>query len=210
MNIEEEATKIAEKHKIPSCHSNFQIENFIIGKETSEIGKAWQILREINVRIENLKNAKEEIEETKDNLELANLDLEEETNKELNDLNEINLKKKEITLRKANRKINKIQAVLQKLQENKESIFQELEVFVNLFKKLSENGVIREFNDPEAQLEYWQQKLTAEVVISQFLGLPINPEVIKSCLAVPGTDEITKQIKNAYALATKKLTLKSN
>ena len=69
--ILEKIKKICNEHRIPSVHSDFQIANFIIGKETSLVGKQWQCLRELQSRKDSLELVENEIEEINDNIEFA-------------------------------------------------------------------------------------------------------------------------------------------
>ena len=210
MTLEENAEIILNKYKIPSCHSNFQIENFILGKEYSPSGQIWQCIREIQARIENLQNYYADKEDKADDLELANIEIEQLNNKTTNDLDELEIKKNHIFIKKSERKAERIKNGLQKLEEQKENILKELNILVNAFNKLIEKYGFREFDDPEAQKEYWQSKFEKELLVTQFLGLPMNPELIKSCLSIPCDTPVAKQIKIAFDSTVKKLTTQNN
>jgi hypothetical protein len=210
MTLEENAQKILNKHKIPSCHSNFQIENFILGKEHSPAGQVWQCVREIQARVENLENYYIDRDDKNDDLELAQIEVQQIQNSTLSITDELEAKKISILLRKAKRKVGLIQNSLHKLDEQKENILKELNVLVNSFNDLVEKHGYKEFEDPVAQLEYWQAKFEKELLVTQFLGLPMNPELIKSCLSLPCDTPLAKQIKNGLNSAQKKLTSQNN
>lgn len=150
-NTENEINEICEKHKIPQRHTDFQIENFIIGKETSNHGKIWQCLRELNQRKETLYKIDIEKEELEDNLSIAKINLKKteielhRAGKESNKygigsdpaLREIYLEKKTIKARKQKRKILNIEDSLLKMQERRADVLHEANVFLNIFKSLT-------------------------------------------------------------------------
>lgn len=214
MNLVEKAKQIAEENRIPSCHSDFQIENFIIGKETSVYGKMWQCVREIQSRCDNLENCQYEMEELDDNLAMAEIDLQKLQIKIVKsaslDLERLKNKKKEILVRKQKRKIQKLLAGKELLERKKKEITQELEVFTQVFLKLTENTEYLGFNDPKAQTQYWNSKFDHELNLAAMLGTPTNLELIKSCLALPDETNVKKQIVGVLNNINKKLLGKNN
>jgi hypothetical protein len=211
MNIEQSLAEVCEKHRIPACHSDFQISNFIIGKETSLVGKQWQCLREIQARKENLELLKYEMEEVEDNIELANLDLQKFEYKLLNlDENDYKHKKLKIYIRKQQRKIKKLNAGKITLLQKKDDLEKESKMFLEIFQVLIKENGFAEFNDPNYQFEYWNKKFETEVNMCQFLGTPISGELIKSIMALPEISRIRKNVLDALTNANKKLSQKSN
>ena len=62
-------------NEIAERHSYFQMKYFIVNKEPTTQAKMWQCLREIKARYESLEAIDMEIEDSKDNLELIDLDI---------------------------------------------------------------------------------------------------------------------------------------
>lgn len=214
MNLVEKAKKIVEEHRIPGCHSDFQIENFIIGKETSIYGKMWQCVREIQARCDNLENCEHELAELNDNLSLAELDFQKLELKNISasclELHKLKLQRKEILLRKQKRRIAKLKNAQILLVRKKEEICKEVETFTQIFMKLTENQDFLPFNDPKAQTEYWNNKFDNELNLSAMFGLPANIELIKSCLALPDDTKVKKQIVGVLNNINKKLLGQNN
>ena len=77
-------------------------------------------------------------------------------------------------------------------------------------EKLSELVAYKDFDDESAQLQYWTQKFEKELVLTQTLGLPPNPELLKSCLALPSDSALKKNIEEALLNANKKLLKENN
>ena len=210
MTLEENAEAILKNYRIPTCHSNFQIQNFILGKEHTPAGQIWQCIREIQARVENLHIYYADKEDKTDDLELAKIEVLQLKNKNNTDLDHLELEKNLILIKKSERKVARIKNGLEKLEEQKDNILKELNVLVDSFNKLVDKHGYREFEDPDAQKEYWQTKFEKELIISQFLGLPINPELIKSCFSLPCDTPAAKQFKIAYDSTVKKVASENN
>ena len=213
MDVEKRAIEITNNHSVPSCHSEFQIKNFIIGKEASDIGKLWQCVKEIQVRKENLDVLNVDLEETKDNLELAKYEKQEielETNDEKGEMGKIFEAKKEIRIRKQQRKINKIEKSIETLLQQKENILFETGVFVQEFEEVSKNCVYKDYNDAQAQLQFWHSKFDSEIFFTKALGHPLSPELVKSCLALPSGSPLRQFLEQSLQIHTKKLIKENN
>lgn len=214
MTLLEKAKKIAEECRIPGCHSDFQIENFIIGKETSIYGKMWQCVREIQARCENLENCESDAEELDDNLSLAQISLRKlelrtvfESSEELQKLQD---DRKNILIKKQKRKISKIIKAQSILARKKEEILKEIETFTQIFLKLTENKEYLPYNNTLAQTEYWNNKFDHDLNLAAMFGLPANIELIKSCLALPDDTKVKKQIVGVLNNINKKLLGQNN
>jgi hypothetical protein len=203
MRVKEKADTILESCWLPSCHSNFQIKNFIIGKESSKIGKMWQCIREIQSRSESLDNLATDAEELNDNIELAKLDVEEE--KSLVAESEIAKSRKIINIRKKERALKKLFKTKSLLETQKSNVENELSVFLETFESLGGISEFKQYNEEDAQLEYWNGKFETEFLIANLLGQPLSPEFVKSCLAVPIKSKIYENIKGALDIINQKL-----
>jgi hypothetical protein len=211
MNVEEKLIEICSKNRIPSCHSDFQISNFIIGKETSNVGKQWQCLRELQARKESFRLVQLEIEDVKDNIELAQIDLA-EADEEIKNKNitEIERSRLEIKKRKQVRQIQRLENGLEELKIKKQDIENETMMFINIFENITKSTGFLEYNDPAAQNEYWNKKFETELNLNSVMNLPIGSELIKSILALPEMSTVRKKVLDALTNINKKLLEQSN
>lgn len=209
IKIEEQLNAITEKNKILPKHTNFQIEHFMLGKETSTNGKLWQCIRELGSRKENLTAVNLEIDETRDNLELANLKLEYFKNKPTFHKNvvleKLANKKKEILIRKHERRIKNLESALVKVYERKTAILSECEKIIEVFNKHNPDNKPIDIDDEKNQLEYWNSRLMEEINLSAMCGVAPSVELIKSVLAMPNDSQVKIQLGNAMAGAKKLL-----
>lgn len=214
MNVQEKCEYILSEHKIPSCHSNFQIRNFIIGKESSTIAKLWQCIRELQARQETIDALESDYKDLLDNIEIAKLDLqelEESFEQVVNDkVGILQNKKKTIQIRKQIRAIERLQKSKNTLDNQRANILKEMKVLIEEFDNLNKECPYQDFEDEEAQLAYWTNKFEKEIVLAQTLGLPPNPELLKSCLALPESSNLRKNIEIALLQANKKLIKENN
>lgn len=72
----DKVSEILKKVDIPDRHTFFQIEKFIIGKETTVHSQFWAIIRELQARLETIRAFEKELKDAEDNLELFDLRIE--------------------------------------------------------------------------------------------------------------------------------------
>lgn len=208
-NIENKLNEFVEKHHLLPKHTDFQIEHFMIGKESSKNGKIWQCVRELGSRKENLDSLQLEQEQTQDNLELAKIKLDiikarTVFNKNFQ-IENLNKRKKEILIRKQERTIKNIEKSLEKLKERKLSILLECKKIIEVFNHYNPQNKVIDIDDKDNQLEYWNSKFLEEINLSAMLGLPVGVEIVKSVLALPENSQVKNQLVNAMVNNGKKL-----
>ena len=207
--IEKEIIEFSKKHHILPKHTDFQIEHFMIGKECTTNAKIWQCVREINSRNDILESLNLEIDQTKDNLELAKIKLEsiklKKTFNKNKDQEILNKRKKEIIVRKQERVIFSTESNLLKLQERKKSVLLECKKLIEIFHLYNPNNDVIDIDSKESQIEYWNRKLLEEVNLNTMLGMPVGIEVVRSILALPDESQVKKQLVNAMVNNGKKL-----
>ena len=205
MNSKEKLFDICEKHRIPSCHSNFQIANFIIGKETSLIAKQWQCLRELQARKDNLELIDDELEELADNIKLAKIDLDLLATELEIKKSSLESEKTKIMISKKTREISKLKKGQKQIELKKQDLMQEINTFISIFEELNKESHFLEYNNNQAQLEYWSKKFETELNLNSFMNSPISGELIKSILALPEQAGIRKQVLDTLTNMNKKL-----
>jgi len=197
--------EILEKFPAPQRHSDFQIEKFIIGKEPTHIGRAWQCLREIEARYDSLVNLDLEIENCKDDIALK---LIERSDKE----NETNVKivVKTIEIKKINRQILVLENNLAKLHKKKICLEEESKKFVSIFNELISKIKYVDFNDEKAQKEYFENKFSNEINLNILLGHPINNELVKSTMCLDDNSKIKTSLVESFTNIQRKMLTNGN
>lgn len=211
--ILEKIKQIITKHKVSSKHSDFQIENFMIGKEYTKQSKIWQCIRELQNRYESLQNLELELEQAKDNIELQKLKIQ-KTKLKLPKSNVLEIKfieEKEIQIvvRKKERLLKTLESTLNKLEDKKEVLLAESKKILEIFNNLAKDSEVLDWDNQTAQNEYWNTKFKYELNVYTLLGHPINPELAKSILSLPDTAPIRSQFAAALIENQKKLTEKN-
>ena len=72
----EKVHTILNKASLPDRHTFFQLEKFVIGKEPTAQSQLWQIIREMQARIETVDSYRKQLEDAEDTLELFDIKIE--------------------------------------------------------------------------------------------------------------------------------------
>lgn len=197
MSIEKEMTEVL-KNEIPLRHSYFQLRYFVIGKEPTHQAKMWQCLRELKARKESISAVNLEIEETKDRIELLQIQSEKEKFAKLENfkISDLLMREKEINIRRFNRQITSLEESLKQLEEKKKWLEEEAKFFLDSFKILEKTEKLSNYDDVEVQNEYWNEKLKQELNLKLLLHSPLDNELIKTVLALNDELPIKKQVAN--------------
>jgi hypothetical protein len=172
--------------KVPeNRHSFFQLNYFVIGKEVTNQSRMWQCLRELQARKEAIDNYTNEIEELKDQIELNELHHEKTKFEEKEWI--IRCRQYERTKKRLNNTINQ-------LEKKKQFAIQEAKFFLQTFQTINEVEPMKDFDDPEAQKEYWNEKISQQINLKLLLHQPLDTELVKTALALPDDLSIKKQI----------------
>jgi hypothetical protein len=189
------------KNEIPNRHSFFQLKHFVVGKEPTIQGKMWQCLRELRARADALENIDLEIETTKDNKILGDIELEELEGQLYNaENNPSEAKNKngrlriEVKIRQTKRQLDAIDKKIADLERRKKNTEEEATFFIQAFETLNQSEPLKGFDDFEAQTEYWGSKLKENVLLRQIFRLPTEIEAISTVLALPDEALIKKEI----------------
>lgn len=190
--------------ELPERHSYFQLKYFVIGKEPTLQGQLWQCVREINARQDSLKSMKLELEETKDNLELLNIEIQqiqshvsqlEKLTKRTVD-QELNRQQLTIQKRKLHRKVAATDERIIELNKKEKFKQEELTFFTNSYESLTKLEPMKPFDDLESQTDYWSEKLSQKINMANLLGRPLDTEMLETVLALPDNAPIKVQTIN--------------
>lgn len=173
-------------------HSYFQMKYFVIGKEPTTQGQMWQCLRELQSRKATIDSLSLSIEETKDQIELQEI----EQAKELHRIDHPNfitdtgfpeaLKEREkiIKCRQYERKKQQLQISLTQLEESLRFAWQEAKFFLQMFEAIRRVVPLREYDDLEAQKEYWNERIGQQINLKLLLQQPLDIELVNTALAL--------------------------
>jgi hypothetical protein len=182
------------ENDIANRSSFFQIQHFIIGNQPTTQAKLWQCLRELKRKKESINHIQLEIEEMNDNIALAEIDLERVGSVAF--IDPLDKKEQEIKTRKTTRRLAASRFSLKDLEKRLKEELEEASFYVKAFHFLSDQEPLKAFDDPGAQREYWNEKLTQELNLSLIFKRPINMETIKCVLALDNDAPIKKELLN--------------
>lgn len=168
---------------VPNRHSLFQLNFFVIGKEPTHQAKLWRCVEELKSRQKMLDGMVMEIEELHDKNELLYLRMSRCTDAE----GEIKCRMMERRIQANNRTVDDLRSRIVNVEE-------EMVFFVEAFKKLNEISPQRPWDDVEVQTEYWNAKLEEDVKYRAMMRLPIDAEIVKTIMALPGECETRKRL----------------
>ena len=167
------------KFKIPERHSFFQIKNFIIGKEPTPAAQLWQIIRELKVRKDQIESIKLQIEDAKDSLE--EIELMESENLKNTNMSSALLK---IRTRRVDRQKYSLNKTIKNLETKLVYILEETSYLFDAFEAIRKNNPFKEFDDPIAQKEYWNEKITQEINLKGLSGQSVDSELLRTTLSL--------------------------
>lgn len=189
---------------IVNRHSYFQLKYFVVGKEPTMQSKMWRCIRELQARRESLDAIKLEIEDTKDNIILANIEEKRIENKYPIEPDiqtaELNKLEHDILLRKQSRRKQALESSLTSLEKKKKETEEEAVYFLKAFEAMSKVEALKPFDDLDEQTKYWNEKLTQLINLKVLLHLPLDTELVQTAMALSDDcaikNELTKLLTN--------------
>jgi hypothetical protein len=177
-----------------SRHSFYQLKYFVIGKEPTIQSKLWQALRELQSRKETIESIGLQIEDLKDEIELNKIEIEKIQISTLSskdeNLDKIYSKEKAIKLRKLKRREESLLVNINKLEKKLKFEIQEARFFLQVFEDLEKVEKVKDYDDYEAQKEYWENKISEEINLRILTKQQLSPELIKTALSLHNESEI--------------------
>jgi len=195
----EKVETILNKVDLPDRHTFFQLEKFVIGKEPTVQAQLWQIVREMQARLETVDSYRKQLEDAEDTLELFDLKIERqnrtirEESKSVTVYSDLNLQEYEINIRKLQREKDSLILSARKVNKKLKCVLEELAFLTMAYENITKNhGEIRPIDDDEAQKEMWNEKLLEEFNLRVILQRPLEPEFVRTVLCL-GDDSPVKQ-----------------
>lgn len=173
-------------------HSYFQLKYFLLGKEPTHQAKLWQCLRELDSRKDVWEALLLEIEDVKDNLDLATIKLKKLESK-VNFKSDYNKKIHEIKVSKLKRTKIYTEKNLNKLILKKKNLLEEIDFFLKSYKNLEQIESLKPFDDLDSQKEYWGQKLIQKLNLRKVMGIAPDLDVLDTILLLPDDVPIKQQ-----------------
>jgi len=170
--------------RVVGRHSYFQLKHFVIGNEPTIQAMLWRCLQELKTRKKSIEAIKMEIEECEDNKELAKLQLEKLTDS-AEDL---------ILKRKLSRRVKSMENTMLELKDSLIDKEEESRFFIESFKSLEQKEPLKDFDDLEAQIDYWDTKLSQEVKLKLLLNQPLDSELVKCVAALPDSTQVKQKL----------------
>ena len=191
-------------YEVAQRHSYFQLKYFIIGKEPTIQSKMWQCLRELKTRRESLASIDLEMEDTKDNIELIDISI--EKIKRSKPVNKLNQRENTVKIRKSERQKKSYELTLDGLVKRKKYIGEETFFFLETFKNLLKIESLKNFDDFDAQKEYWGEKLSQKLNLKMLTQNALDTEMIETIMSLPDEMQIKQQTMNTLAIRHANLT----
>jgi hypothetical protein len=193
------AEEILNKADLPDRHTFFQLEKFNIGKEPTAQARLWQIVREMQARMETVDSYRKQLEDAEDNLELFDLkiarlsrQIREEAKQEAT-YTDLNIGEYEINIRKLKREKEALVLASRKVRKKLKCILEELTFLAESYEKTVKcHGEIKPIDDPNAQRELWNEKLLEEFNLRIILQRPLDTEFVRTVLCL-GDEAPVKQ-----------------
>lgn len=189
-------TTLLEKNQPEIRHSLFQLKYFVLGKELTHQARLRKALTELSVRKESLDNFELAMEETKDNIELLDIQLEniEEQKKDIE--KQLDIRRVDVEIRKSKRQRKKLEYQISNLERQRRTCEVESEFFLNAFRSLEQVEPLKPFDDLETNMQIWNEKYTQALNLSLLLKRPLEFDFVNSVLALDNDVPIKKELLN--------------
>jgi hypothetical protein len=187
-------------------HSYYQLKYFILGKEPTIQAQLWQCLRQLQGKKENIDSIRLQIEDTKDDVQLLEIDHERLTADVETCVGQSKLAA-DIRLRKSERKIRSLKESVNKLERKLEFETQEARFYIQAFEALEHVEPLKDFDDFDAQKEYWEAMIGQDLNLRLLLKQPISTDLIKTALSLHEKSEIKEQTTKLLNTITNKLSV---
>ena len=219
MSVEliEKVQTILNKSDLPDRHTFFQLEKFVIGKEPTAQAQLWQIVREMQARLETVDSYRKQLEDAEDTLELFDIKIERQNRAirqeatSSHEYTDLNLQEYEINIRKLQRDKDSLVLSAIKVKNKLKCILEELAFLTAGYEKIVKNyGEMKPLDDDEAQREMWNEKLLEEFNLRVVLQRPLEPEFVRTVLCLSDESPVKKHVIKMIENIQKKMLAQSS
>ena len=182
-------------------HSYYQLKYFVLGKEPTTQAQLWQCLKELQSRKEAIETLALQIEDTKDEIELIKIDHEKfysdaDLVYQNSKLNEICKREQVIKSRRLKRKVESLLNNIDKMQKKLEFEIQEAKFFLQAFEALEKVEPLKDYDDHEAQQEFWEAKISEEINLRILTKQPLPSDLLRTALSLHEKSGVKAQVVN--------------
>ncbi len=160
-------------------HSYFQLKYFVLGKEPTHQGRLWKCLRELSCKKESLDSLTFQMEDAKDNLELLKIQREKDVI-----FGSYNQEEEIIKERQFNRQQTIMTKSIDKMESQIKFLWQEIKFFIQAYEDLSKFEPMKDYDDINAQKEFWNEKISEDINLRILLQQPFDIELAKTALSL--------------------------
>jgi hypothetical protein len=190
-SIRDQVSSLLKDNDLADRTSLFQFQCFILGKEPTIQGKLHQCLLELNSRKNALDSIDLEISEQEDKLEMLDIDLQRKL--KIVGSDEFAEKERGILIRQVDRMKSATLLHIDKLKKQQQNIEEESTFFVSAFEQLLKREALKQWDDPEVQKEYWNEKLRQEVNLKLLLRQLPDADTMRSILCLHDDSPLKKK-----------------
>ena len=182
-------------------HSYYQLKYFVLGKEPTIQAQLWQCLKELQSRKETIETIIMQIADTTDEIELVKI----ENDKFYADdnityqnvkLNELCKLERVIKSRRLKRKEESMLNNINKMEKKLKEEIQEARFFLQAFEALEEVEPLKDYDDHEAQQEFWEAKISEEINLRVLTKQPLPSDLLKTALSLHEDSKVKEQVSN--------------
>ncbi len=208
----EKMNKVLEKAP-ENRHSYYQLKYFVLGKEPTTQSQLWQCLKELQSRKETIETLNLQLEDTKDELELTQIELERVEEDEENmvyvnsKLNDYGRRERAIKARRLKRKKESLSENINRLETKLQFVVQEARFFLQAFESLEQVEPLKDYDDFDAQKEFWEAKIAEEINLRILTKQPLSTDLIKTALSLHKGSDIKDQVVNILENCKSKMQL---
>jgi hypothetical protein len=189
--------EILKNHQAPRRPSQFQILHLLINKEPTNQGRLWRAVEEMRSKKMEIDSANEQIKDYEDQIKIMVIDERDIMIDGGMSNQQDAIIKCECQKRMAQRRIESTKKQIEEIKYIIESRKQEIEILLDIYQQLSTKEGIQSWDDPKAQLQYWEAKLGNEIALRTAAGMPQDLEVLRSAMSLPGESRLKQLIRES-------------
>lgn len=189
-------------------HSYYQLKYFMLGKEPTTQSQLWQCLRQLQCKKETIENINLQIADTKDDLELLSIEKEKLEEQAISVSNDLHKRELAVKARKLKRREESLLCNINKLDKKRMFEIEESRFYVQAFEALQEIETLKDYDDFDAQSEYWEAVVREDINLRIITGQAVSPEMLKTAMALHDGSSIKQQTLGMLENLSTKISIK--